>query len=79
MVLEAGYPNTTGFRKVTKATILIKKKEGMSDEDFIRHYNNVHAQMAAPVVQKHNAISYSLVLTIQSLLSGVWVSSRSLI
>jgi hypothetical protein len=26
---EAGYPNTTGFRKVLKATILITKKEGM--------------------------------------------------
>ncbi|KAF2091087.1 hypothetical protein K490DRAFT_62415 [Saccharata proteae CBS 121410] len=60
MVLEAGYPGTTGFRKVTKATIFIKKKEGMSDQDFINHYNNVHAQMAAPVLQKHNIISYSL-------------------
>jgi hypothetical protein len=61
MVLEAGYPNTTGFRKVVKVTILIKKKEGMSDEDFIAHYNNVHAQKAAPIVQRAGAISYSLV------------------
>lgn len=61
MVLEAGYPNTTGFRKVVKATILVKKKPGMSDEDFITHYNNKHAQMAAPVLLKHNVISYSLV------------------
>ena len=49
MVLEAGYPNTTGFRKVVKVTILVKKKPGMSDEDFIEHYNHQHAQMAAPV------------------------------
>jgi len=62
MVLEAGYPNTTGFRKVVKVTVMIKKKEGMSDEDFINHYNNVHAQMAAPVVQRAGAISYSLVI-----------------
>jgi len=34
-VLEAGYPNTTGFRKVVKATILVKKKPGLSDADFI--------------------------------------------
>ena len=61
MVLEAGYPNTTGFRKVVKATILVKKKPGMSDEDFIEHYNNKHAQMAAPVLEKHNVITYSLV------------------
>lgn len=32
---EAGYPNTTGFRKVVKVTIMVKKKDGMSDEDFI--------------------------------------------
>jgi hypothetical protein len=61
MVLEAGYPSTTGFRKVVKATILVRKKPGMSDEAFIDHYNHVHAQMAAPVLQKHNVITYSLV------------------
>jgi hypothetical protein len=58
---EAGYPNTTGFRKVVKATIMIKKKEGMSDDDFIIHYNNVHAQRALPILQRHGIISYSLV------------------
>lgn len=61
MPLEAGYPNTTGFRKVVKATILVRKKPGMSDADFIEHYNHRHAQMAAPVLQKHNVITYSLV------------------
>ncbi|KAK4501264.1 hypothetical protein PRZ48_007071 [Zasmidium cellare] len=60
MVLEAGYANTSGFRKVVKATILVKKKPGMSDEDFIQHYNHKHAQMAAPVLEKHNVITYSL-------------------
>lgn len=61
MVLEAGYPNTTGFRKVVKATILVKKKPGLSDADFIEHYNHKHAQMAASVLEKHNVITYSLV------------------
>lgn len=61
MVLEAGYPSTTGFRKVVKATILVRKKPGLSDEAFIEHYNHKHAQMAAPVLQKHNVITYSLV------------------
>lgn len=59
---EAGYANTVGFRKVVKATILIRKKEGMSDEDFIEHYNNVHAQRAVPILQRHGIISYSLVM-----------------
>lgn len=61
MVLEAGYANTTGFRKVTKVTILVKKKPGMSDEDFVEHYNKKHAQMAADVLLKHHVITYSLV------------------
>ncbi|KAK0813912.1 hypothetical protein LTR91_021352 [Friedmanniomyces endolithicus] len=65
MVLEAGYPNTTGFRKVVKATILVKKKPGMSDEDFIQHYNHKHAQMAAPVLEKHKVITYSLTYCLQ--------------
>ena len=61
MVLEAGYPSTTGFRKVVKATILVKKKPGLSDAAFIEHYNHKHAELAAPVLEKHNVITYSLV------------------
>ncbi|EMD92296.1 hypothetical protein COCC4DRAFT_189246 [Bipolaris maydis ATCC 48331] len=57
---QAGYPNTEGFRKVVKATIYIKKKQGMSDEDFIDYYNNKHAQRAVPILQRHGIISYSL-------------------
>jgi hypothetical protein len=59
---EAGYANTTGFRKVVKVTVLVKKKEGMSDEAFIDYYNTVHAQMAVPILQRHGIISYSLVM-----------------
>lgn len=33
---EAGYANTTGFRKVVKVTIMVKKKQGMSDDDFVQ-------------------------------------------
>ena len=55
-----GYPDTTGFRKVVKATIYIKKKEGMSDADFIEYYNTNHAQRAVPILQRHGIISYSL-------------------
>lgn len=61
MVLEAGYPNTTGFRKVTKATILVKKKDGISDHAFVEHYTRHHAEMAAAVLLKHKIITYSLV------------------
>jgi hypothetical protein len=60
---QAGYANTTGFRKVVKATIYVKKKEGMLDEDFIEYYNTKHAQSAVPILQRHGIISYSLVCT----------------
>ncbi len=77
MVLNAGYPNTSGFRKVVKMTVMIRKKEGMSDADFIKHYNGVHAQMAAPVVEKHKAISYTLVsANLHSLNSTIPPSQR---
>jgi hypothetical protein len=59
---QPGYPNTAGFRKVVKATIYVKKKEGMSDEDFIEYYNTKHAQSAVPILQRHGIISYSLVI-----------------
>ncbi|KAI5202012.1 hypothetical protein AUEXF2481DRAFT_172790 [Aureobasidium subglaciale EXF-2481] len=65
MVLEAGYPNTTGFRKVVKATILVKKKPGLSDADFISHYNTKHAEMAKGVLMKHGCITYSLTYHLQ--------------
>jgi len=61
MVLEPGYPSTTGFRKVVKMSVFIRKKAGMSDTDFIAYYNNVHAQKAAKVVMKHGILTYSLV------------------
>ncbi|KAF2235934.1 hypothetical protein EV356DRAFT_558629 [Viridothelium virens] len=65
MVLEAGYPGSKGFRKVTKVTVLIKKKEGLSDEEFTTHYNNIHAQMAVPVLLRHDVITYSLTYHLQ--------------
>ena len=39
----------------------MKKKPEISDADFIKHYNEKHAQAAAPVLLKHKIISYSLV------------------
>ena len=39
----------------------MKKKPDISDAEFIKHYNEKHAQAAAPVLLKHKIISYSLV------------------
>lgn len=59
----AGYasPSGAGFRKVVKCTIMIKKKVGMSDEDFVAYYNTRHARMATEVVLRYRPITYSLV------------------
>ncbi|KAL1635819.1 hypothetical protein SLS56_001514 [Neofusicoccum ribis] len=65
MVLAAGYPHTTGFRKVTKATIMVKKKAGISDQAFVDHYTRHHAELAAPVLLKHRIITYSLTFHLQ--------------
>lgn len=59
----AGYasPCGVGFRKVVKCTIMIKKKAGMTDEDFVSYYNTRHARMATEVVVRYQCITYSLV------------------
>ncbi|PVI04298.1 hypothetical protein DM02DRAFT_611561 [Periconia macrospinosa] len=57
---QAGYPDTSGFRKVVKASIMVKKKQGLSDAQFIDYYNNHHAQKAVPLLLRHGIISYSL-------------------
>ena len=64
MVFEAGYPHASGssWRKVVKCSIMVKKKQGMSDDDFIQYYNHHHAQRAAPILQRHGILSYSLVI-----------------
>ena len=68
--LSAGYAGTSGFRQVVKCTILIKKKEGMSDEDFVEYYNTKHAKMATDVILRHSPITYSLVLDPISLVTS---------
>lgn len=48
------------FRHV-KATFLVTKKEGLSDEEFRKHYTDVHAPMAIEVCKRHGALDYSVV------------------
>ncbi|KAL6856631.1 EthD domain-containing protein [Trichoderma novae-zelandiae] len=48
------------FRKVVKATFLVSKKEGISDEDFRQHYTEIHAPMALEVCKRHGVLDYSI-------------------
>jgi hypothetical protein len=49
------------FRNVVKATFLVSKKEGLSDEEFRQHYTDIHAPMALEVCRRHGVLAYSIV------------------
>ncbi|UKZ47790.1 hypothetical protein TrVGV298_002019 [Trichoderma virens] len=51
---------TGTFRKVVKATFLVTKKEGLSDEEFRSHYTEIHAPMAIEVCKRHGVLDYSV-------------------
>ncbi|KAL7930389.1 EthD domain-containing protein [Trichoderma chlorosporum] len=51
---------TGTFRKVVKATFLVTKKEGISDEEFRTHYTEIHAPMAIEVCKRHGVLDYSI-------------------
>ncbi|EGR49969.1 uncharacterized protein TRIREDRAFT_105983 [Trichoderma reesei QM6a] len=48
------------FRNVVKATFLVSKKEGLSDEEFRQHYTDIHAPMALEVCRRHGVLAYSI-------------------
>ncbi|EST09189.1 EthD domain protein [Kalmanozyma brasiliensis GHG001] len=47
------------WAKVVKVTVNLTKKEGVSDQEFSRYYAQTHGALAAPVLLRHNCISYS--------------------
>lgn len=46
---------------MVKVTVCLKKKQGISDEEFSRYYAQTHAALAGPVLVKHNCVSYTQV------------------
>lgn len=52
---------TTGFQTGIKATFLVTKKKGMSDEDFEQHYTKVHIPMVAELLNRHRVLYYGVV------------------
>ncbi|PTB44957.1 hypothetical protein M441DRAFT_64640 [Trichoderma asperellum CBS 433.97] len=48
------------FRHVAKATFLVSKKEGLSDEEFRKYYTEVHAPMALEFCRRHGVLDYSI-------------------
>lgn len=57
---EAGYPNTSGFRKVVKATIMVKKKDGMSDDDFVQVTRSQLHEQANPGITRSSTTTITM-------------------
>lgn len=51
----------TGFQTGVKATFLVTKKKGMSDEEFEQHYTEVHIPMVAGILNRHRVLYYGVV------------------
>ncbi|KAL7907596.1 EthD domain-containing protein [Trichoderma velutinum] len=49
-----------GFETGIRATFLVTKKHGMTDEDFEKHYTNIHIPMVAEILIRHNVLQYSV-------------------
>lgn len=49
------------FRQVAKATFLVSKKDGLSDEEFRKYYTEVHAPMALDLCKRYGVLDYSIV------------------
>ncbi|PTB63058.1 hypothetical protein BBK36DRAFT_1144122 [Trichoderma citrinoviride] len=50
----------TAWATGVKATFLVTKKKGMSDDDFEQHYTSVHIPMVVEILSRHNVIQYSV-------------------
>lgn len=66
------------FRHVAKATFLVSKKEGLSDEEFRKYYTEVHAPMALEFCRRHGVLDYSIVrVAFLALYSHQWSKTQS--
>jgi hypothetical protein len=41
----------------------VRRKPGMSREDFYKHWQGTHARLVAPWAEKHGVVSYKQVCT----------------
>ncbi|KIW29893.1 uncharacterized protein PV07_05679 [Cladophialophora immunda] len=60
---EANVPAGLGFQKTFRFTELVYRKPGITHEQFIDHYVNVHIPLAVETGRKYNVIHYSVQFT----------------
>ncbi|KAH8806028.1 EthD domain-containing protein, partial [Xylogone sp. PMI_703] len=54
----------SGVRKIIKATFMVTKKKGLSDEQFLKHYTEVHMPMVAEILKRHGGLHYAVHFTL---------------
>lgn len=47
--------------KVLRVSMYLRKKEGLSQEEFNRYWSEVHGPLVRPLVQKYNILKYTQV------------------
>lgn len=52
---------TIDFRTGIKATFLVTKKKGMSDEDFEQYHTKIYIPMVAEILNWHRVLYYGVV------------------
>lgn len=57
--------------KVLRVSIYLKRKEGLSVEEFNRYWSEVHGPLVRPLIQKYGILKYTQV----SEQHGHWFSS----
>jgi hypothetical protein len=52
-------------KKTVSSVAFIKRKPGLTPEEFYHHWENIHGPLVKPWVKKHGFISYTQVQIIQ--------------
>lgn len=64
------------YRHVTKAILLVFKKPGLTDEEFKKHYLEIHMPMATELCQRHGVLEYNVVRPMNAHPISPWYSRR---
>ncbi len=50
-----------GYQKVFKATFMVTKKKDLTDDQFVKHYTEIHMPMVAEILKRHGGLRYAVV------------------
>lgn len=47
--------------KLLKVSIMLRRKKGLSEEEFHKHYREIHGNLAAPWLKRYGIVKYNQV------------------